>query len=244
MSRSAKKTGNIVGQRTKEFAVFAAKSSYLEIKSLSELYDQGEHLVFRTIASVLQRMLLDEMRIGGIQNEIPWITTVRDLSEGNLIESLPLVIWQAGGEHIEFFDIRHGPDLGRRSLTFSEWMNQDILMEGLSTYDARVRKRETASRKPIDRRKFSRRLFLRRIRNETGAHFDRDITDDWQFLEESNRFIEHVRELPDGQTVSLSSHPELFSVKNSVAGATVRSIAHEAMESLASLFDGDQIQIG
>jgi len=104
-------------------------------------------------------------------------------------------------------------------------------MESESQLKERVKKLPVEKAKKEKRIIVSRAQFIKGTRNETGAHFDRAVTEQYLQIFHSNLPI-GIGSIDDsGAEISTISHPEKFKVTGDHGSASLRAIASEIMSS-------------
>lgn len=233
MSRSVGKIQR-VGSRDFNIAWEAAQASLDEIESLVAIYDSGRWLSYRTLSVVIARLLFEEFRLIASHEDFEFISTSMGINTENLLDSFPLVairITNGYPNTVEFLSSNidgNPPSLNRLSLT--KWLDEAIYLESLSAYENRKGERPLKLKK--SRYKLSRRNVIKRTRDEVGAHFDEAVSDVWAMLNSRPAGQDFLGIDQDGNIVSSSDRPDLFLFKNTIADASIRSIAGEVLLSL------------
>jgi hypothetical protein len=234
--------------RSQDEAKTAVRSSLKTIEALCRLYDEGYYDTARDIATVIHRMIVDELMQTRLRRELPFISysilpNPRNLLIQLLTTSMDAHIQSDGGDPI--ITITHNPLFdkmtkvtgeGREAtapahrpttMKFNEWWNGPVQIAGVA--DGPLIPLNEIDQVPYNKRdRTSRFDVIRMFRNKTGAHFDREVDADVQKIEDRLlRAIDIRVARSDGVTFSFAETPEVFRFNNSRAGAIVRHIAFE-----------------
>ena len=247
MSRR-KKDSIKVGIRTPEFARQAVMTSCEELRVLNELYDSQHYLVSRTLATIIYRLLDDEIRLLGATRRAELFSMIPGVSEDNLLLEIPHVTFELsrslGIERVKCLDVSHGPNSQlRRELSVNDWLDETIMLEGLGSFESRQQKALPKDVGKIKRYRITRRNLLKRIRDEMGAHFDRRVTAEWDFVTSWGGFITISANI-GGREVNHIENPELFSFDNNFADALIRSLSEEVLRSLENFLELEEARVG
>jgi hypothetical protein len=228
------------GIRSQDEAKAAVAGSLRTIKTLCQAYDNGHFDAERDIASVIHRMLIEELYQTNERRNISFLSYALPPNPENLLlqllaSAMEVNIKSDGGDptitvtHKPLLDTLV-PQAGPPSrLRFNQWWKGLVLIGGASDgpaipVDARLQI-------PYDKReRFTRSVVVETFRNRTGAHYDRKVDAATKMIEDRlMRNLDIVIEV--GQvSFSYAETPGVFRLSNSRAGAIVRHIAFELLE--------------
>jgi hypothetical protein len=225
--------------RLPDEAKAAVRSSLKTIEALCRLYDEGNYDTARDIATVIHRMIVDELMQTRLRRALPFISysilpNPRNLMIQLLTTSMDVRIQSDGGDptititHNPLFDeMTVATREGRTPMKFNEWWNGPVQIAGAA--DGPLIPLNESDQVPYNKRARTTRFdVIRMFRNKTGAHFGREIDADVQKIEDRLlRAIDIRIARDDGVTFSFAETPEVFRFNNSRAEAIVRHIAFE-----------------
>lgn len=236
MSRkqSTEKSSHI---RSSAEAALAIESSIAEISALADLYDAGSHFSSRTIATVIQRLISDELPLAGLRRKVALISLSPGTYEGNMLPEYPLVKYlissTEGGKKAHTAILPKDGSLGQRLLSVSEWESETVFLEGRHEFQQRKEGLSLRDAGKLKRINVSRRELLKCSRNETGAHFDRSITYDYLKLHHSETPFKFGFLNEESGLHEAISDPSIWKREGEYGGATIRTMATEIILSIA-----------
>lgn len=224
--------------RTQKEAKVAVRSSLKTIRALCNLYDDGSYDTARDIATIIYRMIVDELNQTHLRRELPFLSycippNPRNLLMQVLASSFDMRIQSDGSDltimvtHKPLFDELAQATGQPTTMKFNEWWNGPVLIAGAA--EGSIIPLNESSQVPYKKREQTSRFdVIRMFRNKTGAHFDRQVDSDTQKIEDRLIRVTDFRiKQPNGKIISYAENPEVYTFINSRAGATVRHIAFE-----------------
>ncbi len=211
--------------RNQSHAVNALASTLIELKHYAELFDTNTIVNARTTAMLLLRLLDDELTQCGIRRECLIHSFGRSIA-GNLSPCHWLTshkLFLDGKPRSQIVPILEPiPELVA-ALPIEEWMNE-IIIEGPKNDDNGL---DLGS----DRFQLSRRRFLRVVRDETGAHFERSVSLEHLMSFSNHSILDFATDAQDGREINTREHPKEFPTIGDHGNATIRTIAQEILTS-------------
>lgn len=223
MSRKTKSSQRTTSghSRTIEDALLAVRSSLEELRfNLTFLERSGDNLTCRTSASILRRLLLDEL---------PKTRQLRHLKVRSYIEpndensGFPLTIHEVSEHGTRIVPKLLSQDK-HQVLPFHKW-KKEIAFRGKPDKEYPLNEQLSKVGKI-----YSRESFLNFVRHEVGAHFDDDISLEFLSANRTKSFFDLKVATRDGAPVqSGAPHPH----KWTYLSATVAGIGAELLKSIA-----------
>lgn len=242
---SRKRSRPVSRRRTKDDVIRAVFNSVDELDYLISGYDAGRFHLARTMAQTLDRLIRSELLHTRLRNDLSYLSFGSETDDGNIMTSmthfgvmLKNSIQDPQGRHcIQFYPMTRrdedGPGLPNppTEKSFRVWNDEPIFVEGAGGRSNTI-PLLTKDQVPFGkRRKLTRGQLLNRTRNEVGAHFDMNESEDFAFSRQWLGLYNFGIVEKDGAEVNTSANPERFLFQNTPADAMIRTIAEEVVDS-------------
>lgn len=226
-------------KRSQDDAITHGRGTIEEIRALCAVYDGGNFLASRTLATLIARLAQDELRLARMQGSTKLVSYARSISGENLMPQWRLIFVQIGGVKksgatpITFLPNSSEPPspLVKSQLLFRQWWNDPVYIESAGGSGCLIPVNDTPVIPFAKRKRLTRLSLINRLRNEVGAHFDGNESEDYAFTTTWNRCVSFGIVDDNGEEKNSDDHPEAFHFRNTFADAMVRCIAQEILES-------------
>jgi hypothetical protein len=223
--------------RPPEQAIAAARSSMKTLKILCQSYDDGNFDIEREIATVIFRLLVEELPQTKLRRKLKFISYTAPPNPKNLLMQLLASgvqgrVQSDGADptititHVPLRD-QHAEWVGQpTAMKFNEWWNGFVQIAGASAGPViPINQNEQI---PYNKRtKISRLNLIQIIRNKYGAHYSREIDEDTMTIEDRLIRAIDISVNVSGKEFNHIKNPEAFIFSNTRSGAIVRHIAFE-----------------
>lgn len=118
-----------------------------------------------------------------------------------------------------------------KPMQFAAWWAEPIFIEGAGGANGLIPLEESKQIKFDKRKRITRNTLINRTRNEVGAHFDEEVSDEFAFAWSWGKLVSLGHQWPSGNDWNIDDHPEHFELVNTPADAMIRMISEEIVRS-------------
>ncbi|MCC5958274.1 MAG: hypothetical protein JJU08_02915 [Rhodobacteraceae bacterium] len=207
-------------ERNQQHKLELMKSSLVELRASILAIEKGNNLACRTVASLLQRILLDELPVATQGRKIKMLSHRR--SSDGTPDPFPLTVLE-----VTEYGTRIVPTVFKNHifniLDLQRWKTEKVIFgsQASALYGLDVSN--------MLKEDFSREKLLRDIRNEIGAHVDSDISAFFKIAFQDYTFVNFQKIPKSADTNSLFRSPPH---RWNFLSATISAIAVEFLKSI------------